>query len=145
MQGHIGELIWSKTKRHLKSFFQFVEDRDFEFELLVNLRHLPYSRSSVCHYLFSTARFAKGQKIIKRKTKPRGIYFILKGNVQICDENNKPVLSLPTFSYFGDQIFLEKNSFMHYMYLLIVDIALEYFTESQQILCSACLFREAPS
>mmetsp|Transcript_39402 Transcript_39402/g.35106 ORF Transcript_39402/g.35106 Transcript_39402/m.35106 type:complete len:120 (+) Transcript_39402:1784-2143(+) len=58
--------------------------------------------------------FFSGQKILKRGTESRGIYFILKGRVFLTIENTA-LVSLSDNSYFGDCLFLQRNSTFNYV------------------------------
>lgn len=58
--------------------------------------------------------FFAGSKIIKRGTESRGIYFILSGRVFLTFENTA-IAYLSKNSYFGDCLFLQRNSSFNYV------------------------------
>ena len=60
-------------------------------------------------------RFFPKEKIIKRGTRPTGIYFILRGTVVIKNSHNEAIAEINERSYFGDCILIDKNAVFHYV------------------------------
>ena len=124
LQGRLGNYVFSNIMDKFNCFFQLVQEEEFKFELLVKLRPLAYIIAYSRAHCF---RFVTEQVVIKRGSKTHGVYFILKGKIDLCDEDTTPILTLPTYSYFGDHILCDKSTPLNYMCYLQLIIMLTYF------------------